>query len=128
MLPDYYRILRIKPDALQQDVRAAYRRMAKRHHPDAGGSAEESQLLQEACQILGDPTRRREYDAQLETSHRQTNFAEPLIPEEPLRLFRGATRNASQSLEEFDRFFREFDEFFKRLEEQFLPAFWGRNE
>jgi len=130
MLPNYYSILRINPDASPDEVRAAYRRMAKRHHPDAGGSSEEFYTVQEAYNILSDPARRRQYDAERKSHPKKAIMVEPLRPEpltppEPLR----ASRVQSlRPLEEFDRLFREFDEFFVRLEEEFLGPFWGRNE
>ena len=98
--------------------------MAKRHHPDAGGSSEEFYTVQEAYNILSDPARRRQYDAERKSHPKKAIMVEPLRPE-PLR----ASRVQSlRPLEEFDRLFREFDEFFVRLEEEFLGPFWGRNE
>ena len=130
MLPNYYAILRIHPDASPGEVRAAYRRMAKRHHPDAGGSSEEFHTVQEAYNILSDPARRRRYDAERESHPKKAIMVEPLRPEpltppEPLR---ASGVQSFRPLEEFDRLFREFDEFFERLEEEFLGPFWGRNE
>jgi len=39
MLPDYYSILSVRPDASPEEIRAAYRRLAKRLHPDVGGES-----------------------------------------------------------------------------------------
>ena len=63
MLPNYYASLRIRPDASPEEVRTAYRRLAKPSHPDAGGSSEAFQSVQEACEVLSDPVSRRRYDA-----------------------------------------------------------------
>ena len=64
MLPDYYSILAIRPDASLEEVRAAYRRQAKRRHPDVGGESVAFRAVQEAYNALADPARRRDYDAQ----------------------------------------------------------------
>ena len=147
MLPDYYSILAIRPDASAEEVRAAYRRLAKRHHPDVGGEALAFHAIQEAYGALVDPARRRDYDAQrrqprLTRSVRvepvgypdaaPAESPEPLIPSEPLRPLRStAPRTApgfAASLDDLDRLFREFDEFFDNLEAQFLRPSWGRNE
>lgn len=143
MLPDYYSILAIRPDASPEEVRAAYRRLAKRHHPDVGGEAIAFHAVQEAYNTLADPARRREYDTQRREprSSRRVHVKphvepmgfpdsqpEPLIPPEPLRPRRSATPGFASSLDDFDRLFREFDEFFDRLEGQFLRPSWGRNE
>lgn len=55
-------MLGIGPDADAQAVRAAYRRRARRAHPDAGGTAEEFHQVQSAWEILGDESARAAYD------------------------------------------------------------------
>ena len=134
MLPNYYTILRIRSDAAPEEVRTAYRRLAKQSHPDAGGSSEAFQTVQEAYEVLSDPVSRRRYDAARRSRLPRAVAVEPLprpeplIPPEALRPARTSSVHASNPLEDFDRLFREFDEFFERLEEQFVGPFWGRNE
>ena len=136
MLPNYYVILRIRPDAAPEEVRTAYRRLAKQNHPDAGGSSEAFQTVQEAYEVLSDAVSRRRYDAARRSRMPRAvaveplTRPEPLIPPEALRPVRPSSlhAHASSPLEDFDRFFREFDEFFERLEEQFVVPYWGRNE
>jgi hypothetical protein len=60
--PDYYADLGVKPTATADDIKAAYRAAAKRAHPDAGGSAEAMQRVNEAHAVLADPLARRDYD------------------------------------------------------------------
>lgn len=59
---NYYRVLHVQPDAPAEVVRAAYRALMARHHPDQGGDHHQAVLLNEAWAVLGDPTRRAAYD------------------------------------------------------------------
>ena len=64
MATDYYRLLGIEPDATEPQIRHAYRVAARQLHPDMGsGDATRFAAATEAYRILGDPTRRAEYDA-----------------------------------------------------------------
>lgn len=61
---DYYTILESKPDATLKQLRSAYRRLARRYHPDVSGSdGERFKLIAEAYEVLSDAERRRAYDA-----------------------------------------------------------------
>jgi len=64
MLPDYYGILGVDPQADLPTIRAAYRRRAKECHPDRGGLHATMVLINEAGDILSDPERRSRYDTQ----------------------------------------------------------------
>lgn len=63
---DYYKTLGLKQDADSGEIRAAYRRLARRLHPDVnkGPDADERMSeINEAYAVLGDPERRAAYDA-----------------------------------------------------------------
>lgn len=75
----HYLVLGIEPDADDASVRAAYRRLAREHHPDrtrsssaVGGS--DMPAINEAYRVLSDPGRRALYDRSLGsvTTHRST--------------------------------------------------------
>ena len=58
-----YRTLRLKKDASPDDIEAAYRRAARRTHPDRGGTEEKFRVVQLAYEVLRDPKRRAAFDA-----------------------------------------------------------------
>ncbi len=63
---DYYQTLGIPRDASQEQIRKAYRRQARRYHPDVSkeqGAAEKFKKINEAYEVLKDPEKRRKYDA-----------------------------------------------------------------
>lgn len=60
--PDFYAVLGLSPTADPQTIRSAYRRAAREHHPDRGGSAEKFHRIQEAWEVLGSEQTRADYD------------------------------------------------------------------
>lgn len=130
MVRDYYRVLGLHPGASPEEVRAAYRRQAKQHRPDAGGDAEKLRYLQKAYETLSNPVSRRRYDRQRVKFRQPARAAKSLVAEQPQRPSRTAPPNVRRALEldDADRLFREFDEFFERLEAEFVVPPWGRSE
>lgn len=63
--PSHYEVLGVATTATADEVRAAYRRAARDHHPDFGGDGLRMQDLNAAWHVLGDPIRRAAYDLQL---------------------------------------------------------------
>jgi molecular chaperone DnaJ len=67
MAADYYGVLGLEPDASPEEIKQAFRRLAREHHPDAtGGDASSEQRykeVSEAYAVLSDPRKRQEYDA-----------------------------------------------------------------
>ncbi len=64
---DYYKVLGVGRDASQTEVKRAFRRLAREHHPDLkpGDKAAERRFkeVNEANEVLSDPEKRRKYDA-----------------------------------------------------------------
>jgi DnaJ-class molecular chaperone len=61
-MSNLYEVLGVDRKADTDEIRAAYKRLAKEHHPDRGGNAEKFKEIQEAHEILTDDSRRRMYD------------------------------------------------------------------
>ena len=59
---DLYRILQVAPDAEADVIRSAFRALARKYHPDLGGSDGQMALLNEAWRVLGNPRERAQYD------------------------------------------------------------------
>ncbi len=63
---DYYRILEIKNSASEADIKAAYRKLARKYHPDLNPNDENAkkkfQQINEANEVLSDPEKRKKYD------------------------------------------------------------------
>ena len=78
MIPNYYAILGVSPGASEGEVKRAYRRLARLHHPDVQGDvARDDQIkrLNEAYAVLGDSKRRAAYDVQLRQERRRAEEA-----------------------------------------------------
>ena len=65
---DPYEVLEVTSSATQSELKAAYRRLVKQHHPDAGGDEEHILALNAAWEQLGDPETRRCFDREHGTS------------------------------------------------------------
>jgi DnaJ-class molecular chaperone len=57
-----YDVLGLTRDATADDVKKAYRKLAREHHPDKGGDPEKFKKVQEAYEVLSDPEKRQNFD------------------------------------------------------------------
>ncbi len=62
--PDYYRILGLAPTATDLEIKASYRALSKKHHPDMGGSHADMATINAAYRVLSDKFKRNIYDAE----------------------------------------------------------------
>jgi len=58
----YYEILELKDTATQEEIKKAFRRLSKLHHPDKGGDQEKFKEINEAYQTLSHPEKKAAYD------------------------------------------------------------------
>ena len=59
---NYYDTLGVKKDASADDIKKAFRKLARKHHPDAGGDEEKFKEINEAYEVLSNEEKRAEYD------------------------------------------------------------------
>ncbi|HUO04847.1 MAG TPA: J domain-containing protein [Candidatus Binataceae bacterium] len=63
---DYYKTLGIERSAAEADIKSAYRKLARKHHPDLNPNNKEAEArfkeINEAYQVLSDPEKRKKYD------------------------------------------------------------------
>ena len=79
---DYYKILNIKPYSKIEQIKASYRVLSKKYHPDMGGSVDKMIELNEAYSILSDPDTKKSYDIwYADTIDNPTIFAKVFDPE-----------------------------------------------
>src|SRR6202041_618790 len=63
---DYYKVLGVPRTASQDDIKKAFRKLARQYHPDVAkdkkGGEERFKEINEAYEVLGDPQNRTKYD------------------------------------------------------------------
>jgi len=65
MTKDYYEILGVSKDASSEEIKKAYKKLAKKYHPDLNkdaDAADKFKEISEAAAVLGDPQKRHQYD------------------------------------------------------------------
>ena len=120
---DYYRILQVHYLAEPEVIESAYKRLAKKYHPDAGRSGDETRMkkINEAYEVLRDAEKRRAYDAQ-----RRLNRPAPPPPpprEAPKRPPAGHPAAPQEAYDALSRYFsclmaRDYDGAYNLLTQQ----------
>ena len=71
---DYYNTLGISKSASEADIKAAYRKMAMKHHPDRGGDEKKFKEVTEAYETLSDPQKKQMLDMGVDPNAQHTSY------------------------------------------------------
>ena len=74
---DYYKILGVSKNASKEDIKTAYKKLAKQYHPDlnkSSGAAEKFKEINEAAAVLGDDQKRAQYEQYGTTGEQFSGF------------------------------------------------------
>ena len=77
---DYYEILGVKRDSTEQEIKSAYRKLARKYHPDVNKTKEAEQKfkdINEAYEVLGDKEKRQRYDSLGSNWQNGANYTPP---------------------------------------------------
>ena len=118
---DYYDVLGVPPGAGADEIKRAYRQLARRYHPDISGDDRGTAFLEvaRAYEVLRDPDRRRSYDAGLMSRGRADWLADEIAIDFP---------SVASVLDRMrDSFFAETRDVSLSAEVVLTPqeAFWG---
>ncbi|MDP3878932.1 MAG: DnaJ C-terminal domain-containing protein [Dehalococcoidales bacterium] len=88
---DYYNILGIKRNASDQEIKQAYRRLARKHHPDVNPDDKSAEArfkeINEAYEVLSDKDKRQKYDQYGDQWQHADQFAKAGAQQTPFRDF-----------------------------------------
>jgi curved DNA-binding protein CbpA len=110
-LEDYYTVLGVKSDATLEQIKQAYRRLVRLHHPDLNKDAQDGRIkqLNEAYAVLGNTAKRAAYDIQRLEEMRRALILEMLLRQrEQLRRHQAQREQKMTWKEGLDGFVREF--------------------
>ena len=103
----HYDNLKISRNATTQEIKKAYRRLARQYHPDRNGNSAESQrimkIINQAYAVLSDPESRRAYDRKLMEQEREEREAEQAKQRQQAHERQKAQERRQRTKEEFWR-------------------------
>ena len=106
---DYYKILGINNTASQKEIKTAYRKLARKYHPDLNPNNKDAkrnfQQINEANEVLSDPGKRKKYDKYGKDWQHAEQFEKNKQYQEQSSNSRGARYSESQSGGDFSDFF-----------------------
>lgn len=104
---DYYRILGVSENAAEEEIKSAYRKLAKEYHPDAHpgdkNCEEMFREVNEAYDVLGDARKRKIYDGERRGTENGESFR---------RKGTGDSRSAGEKNVDFENIHKSFAQFF----------------
>lgn len=106
---DYYKILGIDKTATPKDIKNAYRKLARKFHPDLNPNNSDAkknfQQINEANEVLSDPEKRKKYDQYGKDWQHAEEFEKANRQQQQSSSSRGARFSAGQSEDDFSDFF-----------------------
>ncbi len=74
MTKNLYEELGLNTNANKGEIKSSYRRLVKKHHPDTGGDKDKFLAIQNAWEILNDPSKKEQYDKTLYSLNQTYTF------------------------------------------------------
>ena len=106
---DYYKILGLDKAAMPKDIKNAYRKLARKFHPDLNPNDKDAkknfQQINEANEVLSDPEKRKKYDQYGKDWQHAGEFEKARDNQDRQYSSRGAAYDGSQSGSDFSDFF-----------------------
>jgi curved DNA-binding protein len=106
---DYYKILEVDRTATPKDIKSAYRKLARKYHPDLNPKDSDAkknfQQINEANEVLSDPEKRKKYDQYGKDWHHSEQFESARQNESRSTDFQGTRYSDTRSEEDFSDFF-----------------------
>jgi curved DNA-binding protein len=106
---DYYKTLGINKTATQKDIKTAYRKLARKFHPDLNPNDKDAkrnfQQINEANEVLSDPEKRKKYDQYGKDWQHAEQFEKSKQQQEQSSYSRGQSYSGEQSGGDFSDFF-----------------------
>lgn len=106
---DYYKILGLSKTATDKDIKKAYRKLARKYHPDLNPKDAEAEKkfkqINEANEVLSDPEKRKKYDEYGKDWEHAEEFERQKKARQSKHDFGGYTYSGGQSADDFSDFF-----------------------